>query len=175
MKEQCICIHFSFRLGENCIKNAQNTIAFGDSAVMRTKTFDWLSGFKHWETLLKDCDHSGHLSTGHIKKIWGGMQNLWQRPASIVLESAGRLVLMCGTCQQTLVELDVQQISVKSVPQLLSDSQMLQQFLAARNMAVILYPSVMPDLIPCDFLFRRMKLQLGVSFTVCLWNLESST
>jgi len=38
---------------------------------------------------------------------------------------------------------------------------MEQKFLAVRNVAVVLQPPHLPDLIPCDtFLFWRMKLQL---------------
>jgi len=52
-------------------------------------------------------------------------------------------------------------ISVKFVPRLLSDSQMEQHFLAARNVAVVLQPPHLPDLTPCDFfLFWRMELKL---------------
>jgi hypothetical protein len=53
---------------------------------------------------------------------------------------------------QILVDdLDMQQMSVKFVPWLLSDVQMQQQFLAAKNMAVVLRPPHVPDLNPCDF------------------------
>ena len=49
--------------------------------------------------------------------------------------------------------------SLKFVPWLLTEEQKQQQFLAAKNMAVVSHPPYSPDLAPCDFFrFPRMKL-----------------
>lgn len=96
-------------------------------------------------------------------KIWRMFtKSLTETSESTVLEFPARLGLSCDICQKILVEdLGVWQMSVKFVCRLLSDSQMEQQFLATRNVAVVLQPPQLPDLTHCDFfLFWRMKPQL---------------
>ena len=52
-------------------------------------------------------------------------------------------------------------LSVKYVPQVLTDQQNQWQFLATKNQPVVSHPYCLPDLAPCFFfLFLRMKLQL---------------
>jgi len=97
-------------------------------------------------------------------KIWRMFtKSLTETSESTVLEFPARLGLSCDMCQKILVEdSGVLQMSVKFVHRLLSDSQIEQQFLAARNVAVVLQPPHLPGLTPCDFfLFWRMKLQLS--------------
>jgi hypothetical protein len=68
---------------------------------------------------------------------------------STVLEFSARLGLLCDMCQKILLEdLGVWQMSVKFVRSFPSDSQMDQQFMAARNVAVVLQPPHLPDLTP---------------------------
>lgn len=58
-----------------------------------------------------------------------------------ILKIAGSVGLSHGTCQWILSEdLNMQQISAKLMPWLISDKQKQQQFLAARNVAVVSHP-----------------------------------
>ena len=96
-------------------------------------------------------------------KIWRIFtKSLTETSESTVLKFPPRLGLLCDMCQKILVvDLGVWQMFVKFVHRLLSDSQMEQQFLAARNVAVVLQLPHLPHLSPCDlFLFWRIKLQL---------------
>jgi hypothetical protein len=66
LKEQHICIQFV----SNSVKTEMEIhemlkTAFGDDAMGRTLIFQWFSSFKHRETLLGDCEHLGHPSTGY--------------------------------------------------------------------------------------------------------------
>jgi hypothetical protein len=74
--------------------------AFGYIAVGKTQTFDWFSCFKHGETLVEDCEHSGCPSTGHTDvNMEKDCKIVSEDQQSTILESAGRAGLCCGTCQ----------------------------------------------------------------------------
>jgi len=67
MKEQCICVKFSFRLWKTESKMHKIlTGAFGDNAVVKTWAFECLSQFRCGVILLEDCEHSQVTQT----KIW---------------------------------------------------------------------------------------------------------
>jgi hypothetical protein len=44
-------------------------IVFVYNVMGRTQIFQWSYSFKHRETLLGDCEHLGHSSTGHRDKV----------------------------------------------------------------------------------------------------------
>jgi len=80
MKGQCICANFSFRLEKTESKMHKIlTIAFANSAVVRTWVFECLSQFRHGEILLKACKHSGHPSTGHTNKNLENVYKIFDR------------------------------------------------------------------------------------------------
>jgi len=80
MKEQCICVKFSFRLGKTESKMHKIlTIAFADNAVVRTWAFECLSQFRLGEILPEACDRSGHPSTGHTNKNLENVYKIFDR------------------------------------------------------------------------------------------------
>jgi hypothetical protein len=80
MKEQCICIKFSLRLGKTESKfHKILTVAFDDNAVVRTWAFECWSEFRHGGILLEDCEHSCHPSTGHTNKNVENIYKIFER------------------------------------------------------------------------------------------------
>ena len=51
--------------------------ALTDNATGRTQTFEWFTQFKHVETSVRDCEHSGHPSTGYIDKDTGKVHKIF--------------------------------------------------------------------------------------------------
>ena len=51
-------------------------IVFVYNVMGRTQIFQWSYSFKHRETLLGDCEHLGHSSTGHRDKVYRNFAKL---------------------------------------------------------------------------------------------------
>jgi hypothetical protein len=109
--------------------------AFGD-AMSQSKTFLWYKCFKDGQTSVDDDEHSGRLSTSitleNIAKV--GKAILADRRQIIhdVCEIVG---LSYGTVQRILGDnLNVRQISVRSVPRLLRDKQKALRIYVCREL-----------------------------------------
>jgi hypothetical protein len=108
--------------------------AFGDNSVGRAHTFEWSLRFRHGETSVEGCELLGYHSTGRtdesVEKICRIVNEDQQ---STILEIAGRLGLLYGTCLQILREdLNMRLFSMTFVHRLLTDEQK-QQLLFVGN------------------------------------------
>jgi hypothetical protein len=157
LKEQRICMKFSFRL----VKTASETHemlkrAFGENAMGRTQTFDWFSRFergsniKSMLVILFDCE-----GTVHQEFVPPGLtvnQHHYLQVLKRLREQVRRKLLERWWNQNWLLHHD-------NAPAHTALS--VQRFLATKNMAVVPRPPNSPDLAPCDFfLYPKMKSKL---------------
>jgi hypothetical protein len=69
LKEQNVCIKFSFTLGKtiSAVHEIPKT-AFSDNDMGRTQHPEWVSPFKHRKTLVEHCECSGCPATCHTEE-----------------------------------------------------------------------------------------------------------
>jgi hypothetical protein len=68
LKEQCIPVKFCFKPEKTESQTQEILKTVSVNFMGRIQTYEWFSQFKHGETLVEDCEHSGHPSTGHRDK-----------------------------------------------------------------------------------------------------------
>jgi hypothetical protein len=56
LKEQRVCITFCQKLGKTATETYEMQQAFGETALSRSKTFEWYSRFKNGRTSIDDDD-----------------------------------------------------------------------------------------------------------------------
>jgi hypothetical protein len=104
LKEQRICVKFCFRL----VKTASEThemlkTAFGDNAMGRTQSFEWLCPFKREETSVEDSERSARPSTGRTEENVKNVCKTFNKDRrNTITETAGRLGLSYRICQRIL-------------------------------------------------------------------------
>jgi hypothetical protein len=133
LKAQRVCIKFCQRLGKTATETYEMLQqAFGETALSRSKTFQWYSRFKNGRTSIDDVPHTGRPSTARtnetvdrVNKVIRGNRRLTIR------EIADELNLSFGTCQAILTQ-DL--VSAKLVPRLLTQYQTEHRATACREL-----------------------------------------
>jgi hypothetical protein len=157
LKEQCICVKFCFKLGKTASETHEMLkIAFGDSAMGRTETFEWFSGFKrgsNFKTMLViffDCEgifHQEFIPPGQTVNqhyylvVWKHLREQIRRERPERWRNQDWLLHHDNAPAHTALS--------------------VQLFLAAKNTAVVPHHPYSPNLAPCVFLlFPRIKSKL---------------
>jgi hypothetical protein len=68
LKEQRVCIKFCQKLGETATEMYEMLQAFRETALSRSKTFEWYSQFKNSHTSIDNDPHTGQPSTARINE-----------------------------------------------------------------------------------------------------------
>jgi hypothetical protein len=137
LKEQRVCIKFCQKLGKTVTETyemLQQT--FGETALSRSRTFEWYSRFKNSRMSIDDDPHRGRPSTARTNETVDRVNAVIRgnRPLTI-REIADELNLSFGTCQAILMQdLAMRSVSVKLVPRLLTQDQTEHRATACREL-----------------------------------------
>jgi hypothetical protein len=118
LKEKRVCIKFCQKLGKTATETYKMLQqAFGETALSRSKTFEWFSRFKNGRTSIDDYPHRGRPSTAQTNET--------VNRANAVIHGNRRLTirvitdeqnLSFGTCQAILTQdLEMRRMSAKLV------------------------------------------------------------
>jgi hypothetical protein len=126
LKEQRVCIKFCQKLGKTATETYEMLQqAFGETALSRSKTFEWYSRFKNGRTPIDDDPHTGRSSAARTNKTVHLVNAVIRGNRHLTIrEIADELSLSFGTCQAILMQdLGMRRVLAKLVPRLLTQDQ----------------------------------------------------
>jgi AraC-like DNA-binding protein len=126
LKEQSFCIKFCQKLGMTATETYELLQqAFGETALSRSKTFEWYSRFKNGRTSIDDDPHTGRPSTARTNETVDRVNAVIRGNRRLTIrEIADELNLSFGTCQTILTQdLGMRRMSAKLVPRLLTQDK----------------------------------------------------
>jgi hypothetical protein len=124
--QQRVCINFCFRLGKTGAETYEMPqVAFGETCLSRSKTFEWYSGFKSGRQSFEDDPHPGRPSTPHTKETVARVQEIIRADRRLTIRVVAEEVRIAfGTCHEILTEgLQLRHVRVKFVTRLLMAEQ----------------------------------------------------
>jgi len=126
VKEQRICIKFSFRLNKTAAETHQMLKeAFRVQALSQARTFEWFKHFKDdWESV-EDRKHSGRPSTCTTPEMNAKVHEvILEDRRHTIQDVCNHIGLSYGSCQRIRAdELNLRHIATKFVPRLLNNDQ----------------------------------------------------
>jgi len=123
--QQCVCIDFCFLPGKSAETYEMLQVAFGESCLSRSKTFEWYSRFKSGCRSFEDDPHPGRLSTSHTEETVARVREIIHADLRLTIrEVAEEVRIAFGMCQKILTEdLQMRCVTAKFVPRLLTAEQ----------------------------------------------------
>jgi AraC-like DNA-binding protein len=136
LKEQRVCIKFCQKLGKTATETYEMLQAFGETALGRSKTFEWYFRLKNGRTSIDDDPHTGRSSTARTNETVDRVNALIRRNRRLTIRKiADKLNLSFGTCQAILTQdLGMRRVSAKLLPQLLTQDQTEYRATACREL-----------------------------------------
>jgi hypothetical protein len=156
LKEQRVCIKFCQKFSKTATETYEVLQAFEETALSRSKTFEWYSRFKNGRTSIDDDPHTGRLIA------FFDVEGLVHQ----------EFLPQCQTMNQTVHITVLQRLRDafrRKRPHKWSSGTWLlhydnapclsvREFLAKYSIPLVPHPPYSPDLAPCDFfLFPRLK------------------
>jgi hypothetical protein len=138
--------------------------AFGETALSRSKTFEWYSRFKNGRTSIDDDPHTVRASTARTNETVDRVNAVIRGNRHLTIrEIADELNLSFGICQAILTSHKWSSgtwlLHHENVP--CHAALSVREFLARHSIPVVPHPPYLPDLAPCDFfIFPRLKSTL---------------
>jgi hypothetical protein len=161
LKEQRVCIMFCQKLGKTATEMYEMLQqAFGETALSRSKTYEWNSRFKNDRTPIDDDPHTGRPSTARTNETVDSVNAVIRGNRRLTIrEIADERNWSFGTCQAILTQdLGMRSVSEKTVPHA---ALSVREFLAKHSIPVVPHPPYSPYLAPCNFfLLPRLKSTL---------------
>jgi hypothetical protein len=104
LKEQRVCIKFCQTLGKTATETYEMLQqAFGETALSRSKIFEWHSRFKNGRTSIDDDPHTGRSSTARTNQTVDRVNAVIRRNRCLTIRKiADEINLSFGTCQAIL-------------------------------------------------------------------------
>ena len=124
--QQCVCVDFCFRLGKTGAETYKMLqVAFGESCLSRSQTFEWYSRFESGRRSFEDDLRPGRPSTSHIEETMARVREIIHADWHLTIrEIAEEVRIAFGTCQKILTEdLQMRSVTAKFVPRLLTVEQ----------------------------------------------------
>jgi AraC-like DNA-binding protein len=137
LKEQRVYVTFRQKLGETATETYEMLQqAFGETALSRSKTFEWYSRLKNGRMSIADDRHTGRPSTALTKEIVDRVNAVIRRSRPLTIrEIADELNLSFSTCQAILTQdFGMRRVSAKLVPRLLTQDQTEHRAIACREL-----------------------------------------
>jgi hypothetical protein len=105
--QQCVCIDFCFRLGKSGAKTYEILqAAYGESCLIRSKTFEWYSHFKNGCLSYEDNPCPGRLSTSHTEETVACARDIICADWLVTIRKVAEEVRIAfGTCQKILTKI----------------------------------------------------------------------
>jgi transposase len=127
--EQRICVKFCVKTGKSVTEIFEMLkIAFGEEAMCRTQTYEWLKRFKEGRTSVDDDPHSGRPSTSKTDNVAKVREVVRSNRHLTVREVAEEVSISKTVCHKILTKnLGMHRIAAKFVPRLLTDDQKQNQ------------------------------------------------
>jgi AraC-like DNA-binding protein len=126
LKKQHVCNKFCQKLGKTATETYEMLQqAFRETALSRSKTFEWDSRFKNGRTTIDDDPHTDRPSTARTNKTVDRVNAVTRGNRRLTIRKiADELNLSFGTCQAILTQnLGIRRVSTKPVPRLLTQGQ----------------------------------------------------
>jgi hypothetical protein len=137
LKEQRVCIKFCQKLGKTATETYEILQqAFRETALSRSKTFEWNSRLKNGRTFIDDDPHTGRPSTARTNETVDHVNAVMRENRRLTIrEIVDELNLSFGTCQAILMQdLGMRRVSAKLVPPLLTQDQTQHRATACREL-----------------------------------------
>jgi histone-lysine N-methyltransferase SETMAR len=137
LKEQRVCIKFCQSLGKTATETYEMLQQiFGETALSRSKIFEWYSRFKNGRTSIDDDPHKGRPSTARTNETVDRINAVIRGNRRLTItEMADELNLSYGTCQALLTQdLGMRRLSAKLVPRLLTQDRTEHRATACREL-----------------------------------------
>ena len=168
--DQRICIKFCVKNEIKCNKVWEMlTKAYGESAMSKTRVYEWYKRFQDGREDVEDDERSGRPSTSttdeNVEKVEEMVMNNRRITIRDVADDVG---ISIGSCHEIFSNvLGMKRVAAKFVPKLLIFEQKQRQMEVAQESLTMPQPPYSPDMAPCDFfLFPKIKRTLkGSRFT----------
>jgi AraC-like DNA-binding protein len=137
LKKQRVCVKFCQKLDKTATETYEMLQqAFGETALSRSKTFEWYSPFKNGRTSIDDDPHTGRPSTARTNETVDRVNAVIRGSRRLTIrETADELNLSFGTCQAVLTQdLGMKRVLAKLVPRLLTQDQTEHRATACRRL-----------------------------------------
>ena len=130
LREQRACIKFCFKLGKTATECYEMLkTAFGEQAMGRSQTFQWVSQFKAGRTSTDDNERSGRPVSSTMTEMIERVQQIIPEDRRRTIDEVSMLVgIRRGNCHKILTEdLKMRRVASKFVARLLSVDQKQQR------------------------------------------------
>jgi hypothetical protein len=137
LKKQRVCIKFCQKHGKTATETYEMLQqAFGETALSRSKAFEWYSRFQNGRTSIDDNPHTVRPSTARTNETVDRVNAVIRGNRRLTIrETADELNLSFGTCQAILTQnLGMRRVSAKLVPRLLIQDQTEHRATACREL-----------------------------------------
>ena len=145
------------------------TEAYVESAMSKTKVYEWYKRFQHRREDVEDDERPGRPSTSTTDENVEKVKEMVMNDRRITIrEVADDVGISIGSCYGVLLNvLGMKHVAAKFVPKLLNSEQKQRRMKVAQESLTMPQPSYSPEMAPCDFfLFSKIKRTLkGRRFT----------
>ena len=137
------------------------TKAYGESAMSRTRVYEWYKRFQDGREDVEDDEYPGRPSTSTTDENVEKVKDMVMNDRRIIIrEVADDVGISIGSCHEIFSNvLGMKRVAAKFVPKLLNFEQRRME--VAQESLTMPQPSYSPDMAPCDFfLFPKIKRTL---------------
>jgi hypothetical protein len=136
LKEQRVCIKFCQKLGKTATETYEMLQqAFGETALGRSKTYEWYYSFKNCRTFVDDDPHTRRSSKARTNEIVDRVNAIIRGNGRLTIrEITDEVNLSFDTCQAMLnQDLEMRHLPAKLVPRLLTQDHTEHRATACRK------------------------------------------
>ena len=136
------------------------TKAYGESAMSKTRVYEWYKRFQDGREDVEDGERSGRPSTSTTDENVEKVKEMVMNDRRITIrEVADDVGISIGLCHEIFSNVSgMKRVAAKFVPKLLNFKQKQRRMEVAQESLTMPQPPCSPDMAPCDF-FLSPKLK----------------